>query len=113
MKKIIRNILSAAIGILVFAACISGFDQKEANELLRTENLTTEQYDRLLDLYDEGMDDAIEAAGKKDDEISQQLRDEMLTIFAIGMRLSKDETKLPEYQKSEFERINKKGTDNL
>lgn len=105
------------IAVCIFAfsvcACSSGFNQQKASQLLQQENLSEEDYSTLLKLYDAGMDDAIDAAGKKDDEISPALRNEMLTIFEIGMRLSKDEDKLSDAQKNEFDRINKKGTDSF
>lgn len=110
MKILLSNIATLALALLL-AACSSGFNQEKANELLQKETVTAEEYDELLQLYETGMDDAIEFSKKEDKSLSEQQRNEVLTVFAIGMRLSKDEANLSEKQKGEFELINKKGTD--
>lgn len=94
-------------------ACTSGFDQSKADEILGKESLTPKEYSELIKLYETGMDDAIEFSQKEAQELSEENRKEVMTIFAIGMRLSKDEENLSESQKADFERINQKGTDNL
>ncbi|MEZ3551489.1 hypothetical protein [Cupriavidus metallidurans] len=110
MKKLIP-IISAVIVFL--AACASGFNQNKAEELLEKNSLDSDDYNELIQLYDDGMADAIEFSKKEAKDLSESERNEVLTVFAIGMRLSKDEDKLSESQKKEFERINQKGTDEL
>lgn len=110
MKNLLRYIVGIIVSIVVMA-CSGGFNQNNANELLQKENLTAEDYSKLIELYDVGMDDAIKASSLNPEEITPAIHEEMLTIYAIGMRLSKDESNLDEFQKQEFERINKKGTE--
>ncbi|MDE6143029.1 MAG: hypothetical protein K2F94_03010 [Muribaculaceae bacterium] len=57
------------------------------------------------------MDDAISFSKKDEKSLSEKDRKEVLTVFAIGMRLNKDKDKLNEQQMSEFNRINQKGND--
>ncbi len=110
MKRILLHIASVAFCVMM-AACGSGFNQNKATELLHKQTFTHEEYDELLHLYETGMNDAIEFSKKDDKSLSEKDRNEVLTVFAIGMRLSKDESNLSAKQKEEFELINKKGTD--
>lgn len=110
MKRILLHIASVAF-LVMMAACGSGFNQNKATELLHKQTITPEEYDELLQLYETGMNDAIEFSKKEDKSMSEKDRNEVLTVFAIGMRLSKDESNLSVKQKKEFELINKKGTE--
>lgn len=114
MKRIISYIASVIVSLtflLLMTTCGSGFDQAKASELLQKTSISSEEYDELLLLYETGMDDAIVFSKKEDKSLSEKDREEVLTVFAIGMRLSKDESNLTDAQKREFERINKIGTD--
>lgn len=99
------------ISLFIFAACSSGFDSKKAQALLEKQELTTEDYSELLKIYDYGFDDAIKFSQDNSKELSAEQKEEMMLIFAIGMRLSKDDKNLTEKQRKEFERINLKGTE--
>lgn len=109
MKYLYKIIIS--LSLLIFAACSSGFNSKKAHTLLEKENLTTEDYSDLLEIYENGVDDAIKFSQDNSKELTSDQKEEMVLIFAIGMRLSKDDIKLTEEQRKEFERINLKGTE--
>lgn len=109
MKHLSKIIISLSIFLL--AACSSGFDSKKAHELLEKEKLTTENYSELLEIYENGFDDAIKFSKDTSKELNADQKEEMMLIFAIGMRLSKDDPNLTEQQRKDFERINLKGTE--
>lgn len=109
MKHLSKIIISLSLFLL--AACSSGFDSKKAHALLEKENLSTEDYSQLLDIYENGFDDAIRFSQDTSKELSSEQKEEMMLIFAIGMRLSKEDKNLTEEQRKEFERINLKGTE--
>lgn len=112
MKKIVSYIAGAAVA-LVMAACSSGFDNKKATELLEKPTLTAEEYTELINLYETGMNDAIDFSQKDKDKLSQEEQEEVMTFFAIGIRLSKDEKSLTSEQIKEIERINNLGNEKL
>lgn len=112
MKKLLLYIATMWLSCLL-TGCSSGFNQDKADEMLGKSVLTSEEYSELIDIYEKGMDDAIEFSKKKAEDLSKQEQKEVLTVFAIGMRLSKDESHLNATQVKEFERINKKGTEEL
>lgn len=112
MKKYISYIAGVAF-LFSLMACSSGFNQKQADELMEKENLTAEDYSALLDLYNEGMDDAIEFSKKEPDKLSEADRQEVLTVFAIGMRLNREQSNLSPSQQEELESLNQKGTNEL
>ena len=98
--------------ILVFlASCASGFDVKRATTLLEKRPLTEKDITEMLEIYENGIDDAISYSQKNPNELSKNQREEIKLIFAIGMRLSKEESNMTSSQRSEFQRINLKGTE--
>lgn len=108
------KILLKILFILFFSlsvACSSGFNSKKAGELLEKETLTTEDYTEMLRLYENGIDDAIKFSKESPTKLDATQKEEMMLIFAIGMRLSKDDVNLTEQQRKDFERINLKGTE--
>lgn len=109
--KFLSKILS--ISLLILISCTSGFNSKKATSLLEKDNLTTEDYSELLKIYENGFDDAIRFSQDNSKELTTEQKEEMKLIFAIGMRLSKDDVKLTEEQRKEFERINLKGTEEV
>lgn len=112
MKKLLQNIAGICM-LALLTCCASGFDQKKADEILGKDNLSSEDYTELIDIYETGMDDAIGFSKKKPEELTADEQKEVLTVFAIGMRLSKEESNLDEQQTKQFERINKIGTEEL
>lgn len=99
--------------LVAFTACSSGFSQKEADGLLQKDKLTSDEYDRLLELYETAIDDAIEFSKKEPGEMSEKEREEVKSMFMIGIRLNKDEGRLSEDQKGTLDEINRKGTEEL
>ena len=92
-------------------ACTSSFDAEKAQSLLEKEQLSSDEYSELLEIYENGFDDAIKFSKDTDSPLSEKQKEEMLLIYAIGMRLSKDDASLSDKQRKEFERINLKGTE--
>lgn len=109
MKYLIRIILSC--GLLLLCSCASGFDSKKANQLLEKQKLTAEDYTEMIEIYENGIDDAIRFSQESSQQLNANQKEEMMLVFAIGMRLSKDDVNLTEEQRQEFERINLKGKD--
>ncbi len=107
MKYLPRIIVS--FSLLLICSCSSGFDSKKANQLLEKENLTTEDYTEMIQIYENGLDDAIRFSQENPGQLSTKQKEEFMLVFAIGMRLSKDDAKLTEEQRKELERINLKG----
>lgn len=107
-----KKLFSCLIACLILAAtvsCSSGFDQKKAEALLEKTTLTTEDYDEMIKLYSKAIDDAKRFSEKDKDELTDKEREEVMTLFALGIKLSQDEAKLSEAQIKRLEEINKKG----
>lgn len=105
--------MAGMLMLSLLSCCTSGFDQKKADEILAKDNISQEEYSILLQIYEEGMDDAIQFSQKKPEELSPDEQKEVMTVFAIGMRLSRDEDRLDESETKLFEEINRKGTEEL
>ncbi len=103
--------LLCSLLILIIASCSSGFDSKKAHALIEKETLTTEEYSEMIQIYENGIDDALRFSKESSKGLSADQKEEMMLIFAIGMRLSKDEGNLTPEQRKEFERITLKGTE--
>lgn len=112
MKKIFSFLCVAAF-LLIAVACEKGFDQDKAEDLLRKENLSEEEFSELLDIYETGLNDVIGFSKMNHDQISQKDQEEVRVVFAIGMRLNRDMEKLTPEQCVELENINNKGKENL
>ena len=110
MRKI-YTIIAAAL--LFLSACGNGFNTEETKTLLEKKTLTTDDISRLLDIYEDGISDAIEFSKMDNDKLSAKQREEVMLIFGVGMRLSKEEGNMTSAQKTEFERINRKGTEEI
>lgn len=110
MKKVLSYIAGVALAIS-FAACSqsSSFNQEKALELMEKPTLTSEEYNQLIDLYETGMKDALEFAKKDKDKLTEQEQEEVMTFFAIGVRLTKEESNLSEEQRKKFDKINSEG----
>ncbi len=109
-----RKIHTIATALLIFlSACGSGFNTDETKSLLEKKSLTTEDISRLLEIYEDGIDDAIEFSKMDNDKLSANQREEVMLIFGVGMRLSKEEGNMTPAQRSEFDRINLKGTEEI
>lgn len=97
--------------ILFVTSCSSGFDNKKAQSLIEKQSLSSEEYSEMLEIYESGIDDALKFSKETPTKLNASQKEEMMLIFAIGMRLSKDEDKLSEVQRKEFERITLKGSE--
>lgn len=106
--KYLTHILFSFILFLV-CSCSSGFDCEKANQLLKKQQLSEEDYTEMIEIYEKGREDAIRFAQESSRQLSKKQKEEMMLIYAIGMRLSKDDVNLSEKQRLEFERINLKG----
>ncbi len=95
--------------LLIVCSCSSNFDAKKANKLLEKQELTTEDYSEMLSIYESGIEDAIKFSQENPQDLSAKQKEEIMLVFAIGTRLSKDDINLTEEQRKEFERINLKG----
>lgn len=112
MKKIFLY-LHSFILVMALCACGSGFSQDRADSILQKQELTEEDYDNLLLLYESAIDDAIRFSTMKPEDMSEKNRKEVITMFAIGKRLTIEEEQLTESQRNELARINQKGKDEL
>ena len=112
MKKILFYISSFVLSF-AFIACNSGFNQKEAEEILQKSELSATDYDNLLHMYESALDDAIRFSKMEAEEMSEKDREEVLLMFAMGKRLVMDEDNLSDSQKEELTRINTKGKEEL
>jgi len=56
MKKFLSYMAGVGMLLVAFTACSSGFSQKEADGLLQKDKLTSDEYDRLLELYETAID---------------------------------------------------------
>lgn len=97
----------------IFLSCSPKFDNERAEELLLKSQISENEYDELLKLYETGMDDSLEIAMNGNSDISKKEREEIITMFAIAKRLMADQDKLTPEQAREFERITNKGTEGL
>ena len=95
------------------ACCTQGFDRDKVETILQKQEITAEEYDVLLQQYEFGIDDAIKFSKIDRSKLSEDDREEIITMFAIGKRLSIDEDKLSDSRSKEFNRINNKGTQEL
>lgn len=111
MKKFL-HILTLLTAVL-FSACSSGFDAEKAEQLLQKQSLSEEEYTELIKLYEKGIDKTLDIAGKEDNNISEKDRNDIIVMFAVARRLTIDADKLSEAQQQEFDRITKKGTEEL
>lgn len=112
MKKILISIITLVVACCV-TACHKSFDKDDARTLLQKETLTGEEYDRLIELYSEGMDKMLEAAEQDPKDISPEKQDDIVVIFKIGTRLSKDEPNLTDEQRLQVAGINGRGINKL
>ena len=64
MKKILFYISSFVLSV-AFIACNSGFNQKEAEEILQKSELSATDYDNLLHMYESALDDAIKDGSRR------------------------------------------------
>lgn len=92
-------------------SCSSGFNNKKAQSLIEKQNLTTEEYSEMIEIYESGIDDAIRFSKESSSGLNANQKEEMMLVFAIGMRLSKEEDNLTDQQRKEFERITLKGSE--
>lgn len=95
------------------ACCTRGFNREKAEDILQNQEITEEQYDILLQLYEYGIDDAIKFSQGDQENLTEDDREEIITVFAIGKRLAIDEDKLTPSQLQKFTEINHKGTEEL
>lgn len=112
MKRIILNI-AALVMMFSFSCCTRGFNRNKAEDILQSQEITEEQYDILLEQYEYGINDAIKFSQEKQDNLSENDREEIIAVFAIGKRLSIDEDKLTPAQLQKFTDINHLGTEQL
>lgn len=109
-----RKIYPIIACVLIFlSACGTGFNTDETKSLLEKKSLTTEDISRLLEIYEDGISDAIEFSKMDNDKLSAKQREEVMLIFGVGMRLSKEEGNMTPVQKTEFDRITRKGTEEI
>ena len=99
--------------MLSLACCSDGFNREKAEDILQNQEISEEQYDLLLQQYEYGINDAIKFSKEKQDNLSEDQREEIMTVFAIGQRLAVDEDKLTPAQLQKFTDINHMGTDQL
>ncbi len=95
------------------SCCSQGFNRSKAEDILQKQQISEEEYDVLIQQYEYGMDDAIRFSQKDQSRLSENEREEIITMFAIGKRLALDEDKLTKSQLDEFTRITHKGTEQL
>lgn len=112
MKKILISIITLVM-VCSLAACHKSFDKDDARTLLQKETLTGEEYDRLIELYGEGMDNMLEIAQQDSKDITPDKQDDIVVIFKIGTRLSKDEANLTDEQRRQVAGINGRGINKL
>lgn len=112
MKRITLNI-AAILMMLSLACCTKGFNRSKVEDILQNQEITEEQYDILLEQYEYGINDAIKMAQGNQDNLSEDDREEIITMFAIGRRLAIDEEKLTPAQVDKFTEITHKGTEEL
>lgn len=112
MEKISKYIICSILFFLA-VACNGGFNNNEANELLTKTALSSDDYDRLLELYEMSIDDAIRFSRMDAEKMTETDREEVITMFAIGQRLVSDESNLSSPQKKLLKRINEKGKEEL
>lgn len=110
MRKIYAILASA---LILLSGCGTGFNTDETKSMLEKKSLTTEEISRLLEIYEDGIDDAIKFSKMDNDKLSAKQREEVMLIFGVGMRLSKEEVNMTSSQRSEFDRINQKGTEEI
>lgn len=108
MKKIMTMATWLLAAILSFS-CSHGFETEKVEALLEKTQLTSDDYNVLLEYYDEGMDDVIGFSAKDPGKMTEKERQEVLTLYEIGKRLAMDEQHLDASQLAEFERITQKG----
>ncbi|MBD5357068.1 MAG: hypothetical protein HDR88_08715 [Bacteroides sp.] len=112
MKNFLINIFILLIAFSL-CCCSNGFNRSKAEDILQKQEITEEEYDILLQQYEFGIDDAIKFSQKDQSELSEDNREEIITMFAIGKRLALDEDKLTPTQVNKFTEINHKGTEEL
>lgn len=103
----------ASVMLLSLTCCAQGFNRTKAEDILQKQAISEEEYDVLLEQYEFGIDDAIRFARQEQHQLSEDEREEIITMFAIGKRLSIDEDKLTPSQLDKFNDINHKGTEGL
>ncbi len=111
MKKILFSIF--AFFVLLIASCSPGFDHASAESLLQKETLSEEDYSEMLRLYDKSVDDAIEYSKEDQDRLSRDQIKEVMLMFELGSRMSKDYERLTDTQREQFEEINNKGINSI
>lgn len=112
MKRILINIAALVI-MISLAGCSRGFSRDKAEDILQNKEITEEEYDVLLEQYEYGINDAIKFSQGDQENLSEDNREEIITVFAIGKRLAIDEDKLTPTQLKKFTEINHKGTEEL
>lgn len=103
MNRYIIFILLALV-LLVAGSC-SGFNCEVAESLLKSEQLSEDEYDTMLDLYEISLKDAVAISKKSSDDFSHDDKREMVLMFELGSRLSKDLRELSSSQKERYENI--------
>lgn len=96
-----------------FAYCSQGFNRSKAEDILQKQQISEKEYDVLIQQYEYGIDDAIKLSQKDQSRLSENEREEIITMFAIGKRLAIDEDKLTQSQLDKFKQITNKGTEQL
>lgn len=112
MKKILFNIVLSLMAVSLWS-CSNGFNRDKAEDILQKKEITEEEYDILLEQYEFGINDAISLSQKDQSDLSENDREEIITVFAIGKRLAIDEENLTKKQLERFTEINHKGTEEL
>ena len=105
--------MAALVMMFSLACCSNGFSREKAEDILQNQEITKEQYDVLLQQYEYGINDAIKFSKERQDNLSEDDREEIMTVFAIGKRLAVDEDKLTPEQLQKFTDINHMGTEQL
>lgn len=97
----------------LFSLLISchSFNSEEAQTLLNKDSLTSQDYDRLIDLYEDAMGDVTKKAGKevKAHGMKPEVQQEAVVMFEISGRLSRDENLLSDSQKRRIAQITSEG----